>query len=71
MTKKDNPSEYKANLKENIDHTVANLHEAEDYLYEQSSEITSDKKQIIEAKNARREESIKDSIAAKKDQSHQ
>jgi len=71
LSKKDNPSEYKANIKENIDHTVANLHEAEAYLYEQSSEITEDKKQVIEAKNFRREDSIKGSIAAKKDKSHQ
>jgi len=71
LSKKDNPSEYKAHLKENIDHTVANLHEAENYLNEQSSEITADKKQVIEAKNARREESIKDFIAAKKEEGHQ
>jgi len=65
LAKKDNPSE---NLKENIDNTVANLHEAEDYLNEQSSEVTADKRQVIEAKNARREEIIKGSIAAKKDE---
>ncbi len=59
MTKPDNRAENEAHLQEHIDHTVANLHEAEDYLDEHAGEMTASKKQGIEAKNDRREESIK------------
>ena len=48
-----------AHLREHIDHTIDNLHEAEEYLEKHVDEITAGKKQIIEAKNDRREESIK------------
>ena len=48
-----------AHLQEHIDHTIVNLHEAEEYLDKHSSEITAGKQQIIEAKNDQREESIK------------
>lgn len=71
MAKKENPAEYKANLKENIDNTASNLHEAENYLEEFSSEITAEKRQVIEARNSRREASINSSIAAKKEEGHQ
>ncbi|MDR3539594.1 MAG: small acid-soluble spore protein Tlp [Desulfosporosinus sp.] len=49
----------KAHLQDHIDHTAANLHEAEGYLDEHANEITASKKQAIEASNDRREESIK------------
>ena len=68
MAKSDNPSDYEAHLQEHIDHTVANLHEAENYLDEHASEITAGKKQVIEAKNDRREESIKGFMAGKEDE---
>jgi len=68
LAKKDNPGDYKANLQEHIDHTVANLHEAETYLDEHASEISADKKYVIEAKNYRREDSIKGFKASKKDE---
>ncbi|MNY82802.1 small acid-soluble spore protein Tlp [compost metagenome] len=38
---------------------MQNLHEAEDYLNEFSSEISSTEREQIEAKNERRKESIK------------
>ena len=68
MAKTDNPVGYEAHLQEHIDHTVANLHEAEGYLAEHAGEITAGKKQVIEAKNDRREESIKGFMAGKKDE---
>ena len=71
MAKTDNPADYEAHLQEHIDHTVANLHEAEDYLDEHSANITAGKKQVIEAENDRREESIKGFMAAKKDEVQQ
>ena len=59
MAKPDNRADNEVHLQEHIDHTLANLHEAEDYLDEHADEITADEKQGIEAKNDRREESIK------------
>jgi len=58
LAKTDNLADYEAHLQEHIDHTIANLHDAEDYLDEHEGEITSGKKQVIEAKNDRRRESI-------------
>ena len=71
MAKPDNRADNEAHLQEHIDHTIANLHEAEDYLDEHASEITADEKQIIKAKNDRRKESIKSFMAEKKDESQQ
>lgn len=68
MAKTDNRADYETHLQEHIDHTVANLQEAEDYLDEHSGEITAGKKQVIEAKNDRRVESIKGFMAGKKDE---
>ncbi|SHI25756.1 small acid-soluble spore protein Tlp [Desulfosporosinus lacus] len=65
MSKTDNRVDYKAHLQEHIDHTAANLKEAEDYLDEHAGEITAVKKHIIEAKNDRRKESIEGFIAGK------
>lgn len=66
MAKTDNRADYEAHLQEHIDHTVANLQEAEDYLDEHAGELTAGKKHVIEAKNARRKESIEGFIAGKK-----
>ncbi|HEY8910250.1 MAG TPA: small acid-soluble spore protein Tlp [Desulfosporosinus sp.] len=66
MDKTDNQANYEAHLQEHIDHTVANLREAEDYLDEHSDEITSSRKQVIEEKNDRRKESIEGFRAGKK-----
>jgi small acid-soluble spore protein (thioredoxin-like protein) len=67
LSKTDN-SDYKAHLQEHLDNTLANLHEAEAYLDENADEITSGKKQVIEAKNDRREESINGFMARKQDE---
>lgn len=58
MTELGSKAEKKAHLQEHIQHTVANLHEAENYLDEHSGEISEGMKKVIEAKNKRREESI-------------
>ncbi|AHF06978.1 small acid-soluble spore protein Tlp [Desulfitobacterium metallireducens] len=71
MAKPDNRADNQAHLQEHIDHTLANLREAEDYLDEHAREITTEEKQRIEAKNDRRQESIKSFIAEKKDEAQQ
>jgi len=67
LAKTDNSSDYKTHLQEHINHTVANLQEAENYLDEHAGEITAGKKRVIETKNERRKESIEGFIAGKKD----
>lgn len=71
MAKPDNRADNELHLQEHINHTIANLHEAEDYLDAHSDEITSDEKQAIEAKNENRKESINGFIAEKRDEAHQ
>ncbi len=68
MVRLDNRSDNEGHLQDRIDHTFANLREAEHYLDEHADEITSDEKQSIEAKNDRRKASIKDLIKEKKDE---
>lgn len=50
MSKPDNQADYEAHLQEHIDHTIANLHEAEAYLDEHASMITAGKKQLLKLK---------------------
>jgi small acid-soluble spore protein (thioredoxin-like protein) len=69
MAKPDNRADNEAHLQEHIDHTIGNLHEAEDYLDEHADEITAEEKESIEAKNERREESIKAFAREKRDES--
>lgn len=71
MAKPDNRADNEAHLQEHIDNTVANLQEAEDYLDEHAGEISADEKQVIEAKNVRRKESINGFVAEKKDEAQQ
>jgi len=71
LAKPDNRADNQAHLQEHIDHTIANLHEAEEYLEEHASDITAKEKQTIEAKNDRRQESINGFIAEKKDEAQQ
>ncbi|TGE38184.1 small acid-soluble spore protein Tlp [Desulfosporosinus fructosivorans] len=59
MSKPDNRADNVAHLQKHIDNTVANLHEAENYLDVHTDEITDGKKRQIESQNERREESIK------------
>ncbi|MBD0379362.1 small acid-soluble spore protein Tlp [Paenibacillus sedimenti] len=68
MAKPDNRENNPARLQNAIDHTVANLREAEDYLDEHADEISAQDKQDIEAKNDRRKESISGFIAEKRDE---
>ena len=71
MAKPDNRADNEAHLQEHIDHTVANLQDAEDYLDEHAGEITADEKQAIEAKNDRRKESINGFVGELKDEARQ
>ncbi|BBH22330.1 small, acid-soluble spore protein Tlp [Paenibacillus baekrokdamisoli] len=71
MAKPDNREDNAIHLQQHIDHTVANLQEAEDYLDEHASEISADEKQTIEAKNERRKQSIDSFIAEKQDETQQ
>ncbi|HEY8910852.1 MAG TPA: small acid-soluble spore protein Tlp [Desulfosporosinus sp.] len=71
MAKPDNRADNEAHLQEHIDHTIANLHKAEDYLDEHADEISINDKQAIEAKNDRRKDSINGFIAEKRDEAQQ
>ena len=71
MSKPENRADNKVHLQEHIDNTVANLHEAEDYLNEHEGEITAGRKQKIEAENDRREDSIKGFDAKLNHEAHQ
>lgn len=68
MAKPDNRENNPERLQNAIDHTIANLHEAEDYLDEHAEEISAEDRQNIEAKNERRKESINGFIAEKRDE---
>jgi len=68
LAKPDNRADNEAHLQKHIDHTIANLHEAEEYLDEHADEITADEKDAIEAKNDRRRGSIDSFIAEKRDE---
>lgn len=70
MAKPDNRADNEEHLQEHIDHTIANLEEAEDYLDEHADEISADEQNVIEAKNERRKESIEGFIEEKKDEAH-
>jgi len=68
MAKPDNRADNEEHLQLHIDHTIANLEEAEDYLDEHASEISADEKQTIEEKNERRKDSIDAFASEKKDE---
>ena len=70
MAKPDDRAHDLAHLQGSIDHTFANLNEAENYLNEHASEIKPEKKHDLEAKNARRKESINGFIAKQEDEDH-
>lgn len=69
MAKPDNRADNDVHLQEHINHTLANLRKAKDYLDEHAGEISAEEKQDIEAKNERRKESIEAFIAEKRDES--
>ncbi|WP_150271486.1 small acid-soluble spore protein Tlp [Paenibacillus tepidiphilus] len=58
MAKPDNRADNVEHLQQSIQNTMQNLHEAEDYLNEFSSEISSKEREQIEEKNVRRKKSI-------------
>jgi len=68
MAKPDNRADNEEHLQEHIDHTIANMEEAEEYLAEHAEEITADERQSIEARNDRRKDSIVGFIDEKKDE---
>ncbi|OPX89207.1 MAG: small acid-soluble spore protein Tlp [Pelotomaculum sp. PtaB.Bin104] len=68
MAKPDNRADNEVHLQQHIDHTIANLHEAQDYLEEHADELTPDEKQNIQAKNAGRKVSVKNFIVKKRDE---
>lgn len=71
MAKPDNRADNEVHLQQHIDHTLANAHEAKDYLEEHAQELTPNEQQNIEAKNKRRKESVKSFIAEKRDEAQQ
>lgn len=71
MAKPDNRADNEAHLQEHIDHTLENLHEAEDYLDEHAEEISADEKQSIQQKNERRKASIDAFAKEKRDEAQQ
>ncbi|MNN94613.1 Small, acid-soluble spore protein Tlp [compost metagenome] len=68
MAKPDNRADNVEHLQQSIQHTERNLREAEDYLNEFSSEISSEERSQIEAKNERRKHSIQGFRAEVKDE---
>jgi small acid-soluble spore protein (thioredoxin-like protein) len=71
LAKPDNRADNEVHLQQHIDHTIANLREAEDYLDEHAEELAPDEIQRIKAKNKRRKESIRNFIAEKKDEAQE
>lgn len=71
MAKPDNRADNEKHLQLHIDHTIANLQEAEDYLDEHASELTAGEQQSIEEKNERRRRSVEGFKEEKKDESGQ
>ncbi|GGA26241.1 small acid-soluble spore protein Tlp [Paenibacillus physcomitrellae] len=59
MPKPDNREDNAVHLQQHINHTIANLNEAEEYLDEHADEISASEKQEIEAKNDNRRMSLK------------
>lgn len=75
MPKPDNRADNPEKLADMIDHTMANLREARDYLKAHGDEMSPEEREQIEAKNRRREQAIegfrreiKDEVAAQKRQ---
>lgn len=56
--KPDNRSDNPEKLKEMIDNTLENLHDAEDYLKAHEEQMSEETKQQIREKNKRREQAI-------------
>ncbi|MUT65647.1 small acid-soluble spore protein Tlp [Paenibacillus sp. NEAU-GSW1] len=63
MAKPDNREDNAQHLQSHIEHTKANLQEAEDYLDEHAEEISAVERQAIEKKNQNRKQSINEFAA--------
>lgn len=59
MAKPDNRSDNVEKLQDNIQNTIRNFREGQEYLSEHANEITGEEKRQIEEKNARRLDSIR------------
>ncbi|MDO7908071.1 small acid-soluble spore protein Tlp [Paenibacillus sp. JX-17] len=59
MAKPDNRQDNVAHLQKSIQNTIHNLNEAEAYLDEHADEISAQERSQIEAKNERRQDSIR------------
>ncbi|MBT2291402.1 small acid-soluble spore protein Tlp [Paenibacillus albidus] len=68
MAKPDNRADNVEHLQQNIQNTQRNLFEAEDYLNEFSTEISTEERNQIEEKNERRKQSIRGFRAEVKDE---
>lgn len=71
MAKPDDRSDNVEKLQEMVQNTIENIRESRDYLNENAVEISSDEKANLEAKNARREESIEGFRSEIKDEASQ
>lgn len=71
MAKPDNRADNVEHLQQNIQNTLQNLHEAEGYLNEFSSEISNEERKQIEEKNNRRKQSIRSFREEVKDEAAQ
>ncbi|CAG7649628.1 Small, acid-soluble spore protein Tlp [Paenibacillus solanacearum] len=69
MAKPDNRADNVEHLQKNMNHTIGNMEEAEQYLAEHADEISPQEKQQIEAKNERREQSLQSSRSEIQDES--
>lgn len=58
MAKPDNRADNVDKLQSNVQNTIQNLHESEEYLAEHADEISSSELNDIKEKNANRKESI-------------
>ncbi len=68
MAKPDNRSDNEIHLQQHIDHTIANLREAKDYLAKHAKDLSPKEKHDIENKNERRKQSISSFVSEKQDE---
>ncbi|MNW27204.1 Small, acid-soluble spore protein Tlp [compost metagenome] len=68
MAKPDNRADNVEHLQQHIQHTIQNLHEAEQYLDEHADEMNATEYAQINEKNQRREASIRSFRAEVKDE---
>ena len=70
MAKPDDRSDNAEKLVTDVQNTLENLHEADDYLSEHADEISAEEEQTIVSKNERRRESIEGKREEIKDEAH-